>query len=135
MNTWNESGLNAGKRWTGRACVAVCASVILSGCATTPAPTDQVAVSTAAIAQADTAGAPDLAAAEMRIARGKLLRVNAAMAAKDYRHALWLAQEAQLDAELAELKARSSKATSAADAAKLDTQALRDELARKIHGR
>lgn len=124
MNTWNESGLNRGKRWTGWACVAIFAGAILPGCATTPAPTNQVAVSTAALAQANTAGAPELAPAEMRIAREKLLRANAAMTAKDYRHALWLAQEAQVDAELAEIKARSSKATSAADTVNLDTQAL-----------
>lgn len=122
-------------RWIGLALFAVPASLISLGCATTPAPTDQVAVSTEAIVRAEREGAPELAAAEMGIAREKLLRVNTAMAARAYRRALWLAQEAQLDAELAEVKAKSTKTTSAAVAVKQGTQQMRDELAGKTHGR
>ena len=96
--------------------VATVISLVASDCATTPAPTEQVAASTAALARADSMGAPTLAPVEMRIAREKLARLDVAMAAKDYRHALWLAQEAQVDAELAEVRARSAKATSAAAA-------------------
>lgn len=73
-------------------------------------------MSTAALAHADSAGAPALAPAAMRVAREKLMRVSVAMASKDYRHALGLAQEAQVDAELAEVKARFARAVAAADA-------------------
>jgi hypothetical protein len=101
------------------------------GCATVPAPTDQVAVSTAAVAQAVAAGAPELAGADMRLARDKLARANTAMAAKDYRQALWLAQEAELDAQVAQAKAQSVKAQRASDAVLDDSRVLRDELERK----
>jgi Domain of unknown function (DUF4398) len=102
-------------RW--HAAAALVAVLIATGCASTPAPSEQIAASSAAMTRAGIAGARELAPAEMRVAREKWVRLDAAMAAKDYRHALWLAQEAQVDAELAEVKARSVKATSAATAA------------------
>ena len=106
--------------------------LIAMGCATAPAPAEQIAVSNAAMARAEMAGAPELAPVEMRVAREKLARLDAAMAAKDYRHALWLAQETQADAELAEVRARSAKATRAAAAAvKQGTQAVPDQPAHK----
>ena len=45
----------------------------LSGCSTTPIPTDQMAVSTAAVASATSAGGGDLAPGEMKAALQKTL--------------------------------------------------------------
>ncbi len=107
------------------------ASSLLLACASTPPPTAQVAVSTAAVANAVSAGGPALAPAEMKTARDKLDRANAAMLAKNYDAALSLAQEAQVDAGVAQAKAQSVKAQKAADAVREDSRALSEELERK----
>ena len=107
------------------------ATLCVVACASTPPPTAQVAVSTAAVANAVSAGGPELAPAEMRVARDKLDRANVAMTAKDYDRALSLAQEAQVDAGLATAKAQSAKARKAAEAVREDSRVLREELDRK----
>ena len=107
------------------------AAVIVAGCASVPAPTEQIAVSKAAVANAVGAGGPEFAPAEMRTAQDKLDRANQAMAAKDYERARWLAEESQVDAQLAVTKARSAKAQRAAYAVQEDSRVLREELNRK----
>lgn len=107
------------------------AAAIVAGCASVPAPTEQIAVSNAAVANAVGAGGPEFAPAEMRAAQDKLSRANQAMAAKDYERARWLAEEAQVDAQLAVTKARSAKAQKAAYALQEDSRVLREELNRK----
>jgi Domain of unknown function (DUF4398) len=106
-------------------------ALLLGACATPGAPTEQMAVSTAAVANAVSAGSPEWAAAEMRSAREKLDQANAAMAAKDYGRARMLAHEVQADALLATAKARASKAQKAADVMQEDNRVLREELSRK----
>jgi hypothetical protein len=103
----------------------------LSACASekTPATAD-VAVSRAAVANATGAGAADLAPAEMQSAREKLMRANQALAAKDYKTAQDLATQASADAQLAQSKANSVKATSAADELQQSIRTLREELNR-----
>lgn len=108
------------------------ASIFLAGCASNPpAPTAQMAVSNAALAQAVSAGAPELAPAEMRTARDKMDRANAAMTTQDYEQARLLAEQAQADAQLAVTKARSVKAQKAAAAVQEDSRVLREEIDRK----
>ncbi|MYM23753.1 DUF4398 domain-containing protein [Duganella sp. FT135W] len=103
----------------------------LSACASdkTPATAD-VAVSREAVAAATSAGAADLAPVEMQSARDKLMRANQALAAKDYKTAQDLATQAQADAQLAQSKANSAKATSAADELQQNIRLLREELQR-----
>ena len=116
-----------------RATVLAGASVLalLGACASTPPPTDQIAVSAAAIAHANSAGGTELAPGEMSLARDKLARARVALAGKDNDLALSLAQQAQADAQLAESKAESIKARKSADAVQEANRALRDEMARK----
>lgn len=111
------------------ACAA--ALVLMTGCSSlkTPATAD-VAVSRAAVDNAAGAGAADLAPAEMLAAREKMMRANQALAAKDYKLARELAAQAQADAKLAQSKANSAKATSAADALNEDIRVMREELDR-----
>ena len=94
-----------------------------------PATTD-VAVSRNALENAAGAGAGELAPAEMSSAREKMARANRAMADKDYVLARELANQAQADAKLAQSKANSAKATSAANALQDDLRVLREELDR-----
>ena len=109
----------------------VAAVLGLSACASdkTPATAD-VAVSRAAVANATSAGAADLAPAEMQSAREKLMRANQALAAKDYKTAQDLANQASADAQLAQSKANSTKATTAADELQQSIRTLREELNR-----
>jgi Domain of unknown function (DUF4398) len=107
------------------------ASLLLAACASTPPPTELMAVSGAAVTSAVSAGAVESAPLEMRSARDKLDRAKVAMTEKHYELARSLAQEAQVDAQLAEAKARSGKAGKAADTVRDDNRALREELDRK----
>jgi hypothetical protein len=116
--------------WWAIGAIAIAVS-FLSGCASVPAPTEQVAVSRNAVANALSAGAPEFAAAEMSSAQDKLGRADKAMGAKDYESARWLAEQAQVDAELAVTKTRSAKAQKAAHAVQEDGRVLREELDRK----
>jgi len=107
------------------------AVMAMAGCASVPAPTEQLAVSKDAVANAVGAGGPEFAPAEMRTAQEKLDSANKAMAAKDYERARWLAEQAQVDAQVAVAKARSAKAQKAAYALQEDSRVLREELNRK----
>jgi len=108
------------------------AAVVLTvGCSSlkTPATAD-VAVSKAAVENAAGAGGAEFAPVEMNSAREKLALANKAMAAKDYKLAVDLASQAQADAKLAQGKANSAKAQTAADALQDDIRILREELDR-----
>lgn len=107
------------------------AALLISACATTPPPSDQVAVSKAAVDHAVAAGSVELAPVEMASARQKLDRANLAMVARDYPLALTLAREAQADAQLAEAKAHSTQARKAADELQESSRVLSEELDRK----
>lgn len=104
---------------------------LMVGCTSlkTPATAD-VAVSKAAVDNAAGAGGAQFAPVEMNAAREKMALANKAMAAKDYKLAIDLANQAQADAKLARAKANSAKAQAAADALQEDVRVLRDELDR-----
>jgi len=111
----------------------LCAAAVLSlaACASQKAPaTADVAVSKNAVENAVSAGAADLAPAEINLAREKMMRANQALAAKDYATARDLATQAQADAKLAQSKANSAKAAAAANALQDDLRVLRDEVDR-----
>jgi hypothetical protein len=107
------------------------AAVLAAGCSSmkTPATTD-VAVSEAAVGNASSAGGAEFAPVEMRSAREKIALAKQAMADKDYKRADDLANQAQVDAKLAQSKADSAKAQLAANALQDDIRVLRDELNR-----
>jgi Domain of unknown function (DUF4398) len=110
---------------------ALLSVLLLAACASTPVPSEQMAVSTAAVAGAVAAGAPELAPAEMALARDKMGRANAAIAAKDNDAAMLLLQQAAVDAQVAEAKAEAVKARKASDALQEAARVLREEMARK----
>jgi hypothetical protein len=117
-------------RWYRAMGVIGCAAVVVAGCASTPAPTEQMAVSKSAIANAASAGGGEYAPVEMRIAQEKMDRASRAMAKEDYEVARSLAEEAQADARLAEKKAESAKARKAAVVMQDDIRVLREEINR-----
>ncbi len=113
------------------AALAAFAALALTACASTPPPTAEMAVSTAAVGRAVSAGATELSAMDLRNARDKLEQANVALAARDHERARRLALEAQVDAQLAQAKAESSKAGKAAAELQESTRVLRLELDRK----
>ncbi len=110
--------------------LACTAALVLGGCASTPPPTEQLAVSTAALSHAAGAGGTEAAPAQMRLAREKLAGANVAMTDKRYDQARSLAQEAQVDAQLAEATAHAQKATKAAAELQESNRVLSEEMDR-----
>ena len=109
----------------------VLALAVLAACASTPPPKSELAVAEAAVANASSAGALQWAPAELRSAQDKLVRAQAAMAAKENAQALTLAMEANADAQLAVAATRAAKAQRAADEVQEANRVLREEMARK----
>lgn len=103
----------------------------LMACATRiPAPTQEIALSRAAIEAAARAGAAELAPTELNIARQKQVMAETAMTQEQYDRALLLSNEVQVDARLAEAKARSNRANSAAGEIREGGRVLRQEINR-----
>jgi hypothetical protein len=107
------------------------ALLTLGACASVPPPTAQLAVTTAALAHATAAAGQGPAQPELALARDKLRRANQALADKDNLTAGQLAQEAQVDALVAESRGETAKARQAAQEVQAAGRALADELARK----
>lgn len=104
---------------------------IISACASIPPPTEQMAVSKAAVTGATSAGGNEFAPLQLKSAMEKMDSAEQAMREENYLAARQLAEQAQVDAQVASATARSSKAQKAASALQEDTQVLRKELNRK----
>ena len=118
-------------QWLGVSGVISCAALLMAGCASMPAPTEQMAVSKAAVTSAVSAGGNEFATIEMKAAQEKLERASQALEKEDYENARWLAEQAQIDAKLAEKKAQSAKAQKAANVIQNDIRILSEEINRK----
>ena len=113
------------------AVVVALALVTLSGCASTgDMPREQLAVSRAAVDRATGPAGAD-APVEVSQARDKLERANAAVARKDYDDARRLAEQAEVDANLAEAKSHSVRANRALVEVREGIRQLRDEIGRR----
>lgn len=111
---------------------AVTAAILLmAGCASVPPPVEQMAVSKAAVKSANSAGSNEYAPVMYKSAMDKMDAAERAMNGKDYFMARQLAEQAQVDAQLAAATARSSKAIKAAGALQEDNRVLRQEIDRK----
>jgi hypothetical protein len=83
-------------------------------CAFVSPPTEQMAVSRTAVEDAQRADAIEYAPVELRDAQAKLSKATEAMARDDNARARRLAEEAEVDARLAENKARTANARATA---------------------
>jgi Domain of unknown function (DUF4398) len=106
---------------------AIIALVTAAGCATTPIPNEKIAVAKASLQHAEQSGAPELAPVEMAQARDKLGRAEKAAADHDAQPATELAEQANVDAQLAEATAQEKKSHKAAAEFDASMQALRQE--------
>jgi chromosome segregation ATPase len=82
--------------------------LVLAGCATDPAPTEQLRLTEKALLQARAVGATEQQA-DMQLAEQKFARAQKNMPEEDYKRARLLAEQAELDARLAEAQVLTSK--------------------------
>lgn len=108
------------------------ATVALGGCASVPPPTEQMAVSRAALEQARAGGGTEHAPLEYGTARRKLDLAVLAFREEDYLRARRLAEQAEADAVLAESKADAVRSEAAVAQLREDIRVLREELGRKL---
>jgi uncharacterized lipoprotein YmbA len=88
-----------------------CAAIVLlglTGCASDPAPIEQLRLTEQALAQAKAVGA-DEHVAELVMAEDKLLQAQSAMRHDAFREARVLAEQAELDARLAQAQVLTQK--------------------------
>ncbi|MCW5635872.1 MAG: DUF4398 domain-containing protein [Rubrivivax sp.] len=102
----------------------------VAGCATAPPPDTRMAVAEAAVARASTLSTSEAAPVELRLATSKLAEARAALAADPLRAAR-LAEQATVDAQVAELHAQAVRSRRAAQESEDAARALREEVARQ----
>jgi hypothetical protein len=109
----------------------VCAALTLGVSAfAAPPPNEKIAVAKASVQRAEQSGAPELAPVEMASAREKLARAEKAATDREAKPAAMLAEQADVDAQLAEATAQQQRSHKAALEFDASMQALRAEAAR-----
>ena len=91
-----------------RPLLAAMALVTLAGCANDPAPIEQMKLTEKAVAQAKAVGAVD-DEPEMQMAESKLAQARSDMTNESYKSARMQAEQAELDARLAEARVLTEK--------------------------
>src|ERR1700694_3046086 len=104
--------------------------VALAACASNPAADEKIAVAKASLQRAEGSGAPEFAPVELASARDKLARAEKANADRNLQPATLLAEQANIDAELAEANAQQQRSHKAAMEFETSMQTLRQESAR-----
>lgn len=116
-----------------KVCLILLFTWVFAGCADkVPPPTEQVTMATQAIAQAESSGAFEFAPVELKLARDKLALARQAMDKEENDKARRLADEAMIDANLAEARARSAKSLKVVDEMKESIRVLQQEMDRKV---
>jgi hypothetical protein len=103
----------------------------IAGCASGPAPDAEMGAAELALSQAEDAEAATRASAPYALARDKLERARDAMADGENIEARRLAEQALVDAQLAEAQARSAVALEHAEELRESIEALRKQLGRR----
>ena len=83
---------------------AVLAVLALAGCAADPAPNEQMRLTAQTLEQATAVGATADEVPELKLAEGKYIQAQADMADQSFKDARMQAEQAELDARLAEAK-------------------------------
>ncbi|MES2818397.1 MAG: DUF4398 domain-containing protein [Pseudomonadota bacterium] len=103
------------------------AFLALAGCANDPAPSEQLRLTEQVVSQALAVGAGEQIA-EMQLAQEKLAQAQAAMARQEFKAARMLAEQAELDARLAEARVLTYKSQSELTVLSADIKELRIQL-------
>lgn len=113
--------------------VLVAMALGVAGCASTPIPSEKLAVAKQSVSRAEQAGGTEYAPVEMQAARDKLARAEKAAANKEVVPATQLAEQANADAQLAEATARQNKSHKAVTEQEASMQTLRQEAMRNAN--
>jgi PBP1b-binding outer membrane lipoprotein LpoB len=113
-----------------RVATVLAGALMITACASTPAPTAQLQAAQQAIAAAERTDASRHAAAELGAAQAKLASANTAVHAKEMDAAARLADESRVEAELAAARTASVKARMVNEEMKRSTGTLIDEMQR-----
>lgn len=100
---------------------------VMAGCATDPAPHEQMRLAEQALEQAKSVGATDQQPA-LTLAEDKLARARSDMSAGQHREARMRAEQAELDARLAEAQVLTQKRDEQVQALQARIQRLRKQL-------
>jgi hypothetical protein len=106
---------------------AVTVGMGVAACASSPVADEKIAVAKASIQRAEQSGAPQAAPVELAEARDKLSRAEKANTDHDMQPATVLAEQANIDAQVAEASAQQQKSRKAALEFDASMQALRQE--------
>ena len=106
----------------------------IGGCSTVRPPKDSVAAAELAVQEANKSKAPQYSPLELRMAADKLDEAKRAMNKEEYTVARRLAEEALVDAQVAEAKAASEDARRAANDMRQSIETLRREAERSSRG-
>ncbi len=106
--------------------------ILVTGCASIPPPKEQMAVAKTEIERALSSGANEAGPLQLKSAMEKMDAAERAMTDKDYVRARQLAEQAELDAKLAGMMARSAKAQKAAGALQEGSRVLKQEIERQV---
>jgi|SRR5579872_204001 len=101
----------------------------LSGCGSpAPKPDDALVRAKTAVDQATTGGSAQYAAVDLNNAQSELQLANDAAAEGDYKQARYMAEDAQVDAELALARTQAKKADEATKQIQQGNQALQNQV-------
>jgi Domain of unknown function (DUF4398) len=115
---------------TARAAALALAATWLSACASNPVADEKIAVAKASLQRAEQAGAPQTAPVELASARDKLARAEKANADHNLQPATMLAEQANIEAQIAEASAQQERSHKAAVEFDASMRALRQEATR-----
>ena len=104
--------------------------ILLAACSSTKPPAEKLTRTEAAISQAEQAGAEEYAPLEVREARKKLEKARELSEDEKYEEARRLAEQAEVDAELAEVKTLSEKAQNTVKQLRESIRLLQEEIQR-----
>jgi ATP phosphoribosyltransferase len=107
---------------------ALAAFAALGGCAGMAPPNEEIVRSQAAVSKAEGAQAYQFAPVEFQAAQEKLQRARSAMRDEEYETAKRLAEQAEVDANVAYSKARTAQSMKAVEQLQKDIQVLEREL-------
>ena len=102
--------------------------LLMVGCAAKVAPIEDISNAQMAIKEAEESDAAVYAPLELKFATDKLSKARTALQAEEYEEALQLANEAMLDAKLAEAKSRSEEAKKTTQELRNTIETLRHEI-------
>lgn len=106
-------------------------ALTIAGCASTPVPTDEIALSKTAVQSAINAGGSEFAPVELKTAQDKLAGAEEAVKDDENLKALYLAEAAEVDAKLAEHKALAAKAEKSLNESRDGQRVLQEEIQRQ----